>query len=130
MSLFFDTNVLVYAQQAGAKADRANDLLSQGGFITVQVLNELANVLRKKFNRDWSDVEAVLDDIRDALEEPLPLTLVTHRAALQIARDHSLSFYDAMIVASALEGGCSVLVSEDLQNGRAFGALTIKNPFL
>jgi predicted nucleic acid-binding protein len=130
MSFFFDTNILVYAQQAGTKADRANELLSQGGFISVQVLNELANVLRKKFNRDWSDVEAVLGDVCDALEEPLPLTLATHRAAIQIARDHGLSFYDATIVASALEAGCSVLASEDLQADRAFGALTIKNPFL
>jgi predicted nucleic acid-binding protein len=129
VSAFFDTNILVYAQQAGSKGERANALLAQGGLISVQVLNELTNVLRKKLRRDWPDVEAVLNDVRDAFDEALPITSATHSAALALARDHSLSFYDALIVASALEAGCDTLFSEDLQEGRSFGGLSIRNPF-
>lgn len=129
MSAFFDTNILVYAQQAGPKGERANDLASMGGAISVQVLNELANVLRKKLLRDWADVEAVLADVRCIFDEVLPVTVETHAAAVALARDHGLSFYDALIVASALEAGCDTLFSEDLQEGRAFGGLTIRNPF-
>lgn len=53
----------------------------------------------------------------------------THAQALALARDHSLSIYDALVVASALEAACDTLYSEDLQNGRRFPALTIVNPF-
>jgi len=53
-----------------------------------------------------------------------------HAAARALAEDHRLSFYDALIVASAIEAGCNVLYSEDMQHGRAIGGLTIANPFL
>lgn len=46
------------------------------------------------------------------------------------ARDHNLAFYDALIVAAAIEGGCDTLWSEDMQHGRVIGGLTIRNPFL
>jgi predicted nucleic acid-binding protein len=130
VSVFFDTSLLVYAQQAGPKGERAADLIARGGVISVQVLNELANVLRKKWRRDWPDVEAVLDDVRDAVDDVLPLSVETHSIALEIARDHGLSFYDALIVASALQAGCETLFSEHMQNGRVFSALTIRNPFV
>jgi predicted nucleic acid-binding protein len=129
VSAFLDTNILVYAQQSGAKATMSRDLIGQGGTISVQVLNELTNVLRKKDNRSWRDIELVLDDVENALEPALPLTAATTRAALALARDHGFAFYDALIVAAAIEAGCDVLYSEDLQHGRKFGALTIVNPF-
>jgi predicted nucleic acid-binding protein len=129
VSAFLDTNILVYAQQSGAKATMSRDLIGQGGTISVQVLNELTNVLRKKDNRSWRDIELVLDDVDNALEPALPLTAATTRAALALARDHGFAFYDALIVAAAIEAGCDVLYSEDLQHGRKFGALTIVNPF-
>ena len=127
---FYDTNVLVYlASGNSAKADAAERAISLGGTISVQVLNELTNVLRKKDNRSWRDIELVLDDVENALEPALPLTAATTRAALALARDHGFAFYDALIVAAAIEAGCDVLYSEDLQHGRKFGALTIVNPF-
>ena len=129
MSAFLDTNILVYAQQSGSKATMSRDLVGQGGTISVQVLNELTNVLRKKDNRSWRDIELVLDDIDNALEPALPLTAATTRAALALARDHGFAFYDALIIAAAIEAGCDTLYSEDLQHGRKFGALTIVNPF-
>lgn len=130
MSAFLDTNILVYAQQTGPKAIISQDLIAQGGTISVQVVNELTNVLRKKDNRSWRDIALVLDDIDNALEPALPLTATTSRAALALARDHGFSFYDALIIASAIDAGCDTLYSEDLQHGRSIGGLAIVNPFL
>ncbi|MCA1529683.1 PIN domain-containing protein [Bradyrhizobium yuanmingense] len=130
MTAFIDTNILVYAQQSGPKATISRDLIARGGSISVQVLNELINVLRKKDNRSWRDIELVLDDVDAALDPALPLTAATTRAALALARDHGFSYYDALIIAAAIEAGCDVLYSEDLQHGRSIGGLTIVNPFL
>jgi predicted nucleic acid-binding protein len=127
---FFDTNILVYAQQSGARGARARELVAEGGVASVQVLDELANVLRKKLKLDWPEVFDVLADVRDALDPPLPLTAETHEAGLALARDHDVAFYDALIVAAARDAGCATLYSEDLQHGRRFGDLTVVNPFL
>jgi predicted nucleic acid-binding protein len=130
MSVFLDTNILVYAQQAGAKAAISQNFIDRGGMISVQVLNELANVLRNKQGRSWHDIELVLDDVENALDPALSLTANTSRAALALARDHGLSFYDALIVAAALEAGCDTILTEDMQHGRKFDGLTIVNPFI
>jgi len=129
VSAFLDTNILVYAQQAGIKAEISQNLIAEGGTISVQVLNELANVLRKKQGRSWGDIELVLDDIDNALDPAMPLTAKTNRVALALAGEHGLSFYDALIVAAAIEAGCATLFSEDMQHGRTIGGLTIVNPF-
>ena len=130
MKPFFDTNILVYAQQSGPYGARARDLVAGGGVASIQVLNELVNVLRKKLKRDWAEVFDVLADMRDALDPPLPLTSEIHEAGLALARDHGVAFYDALIVAAARDAGCATLYSEDLQHGRRFGDLVVANPFL
>ena len=129
MKAFFDTNILVYAQQHGDKAERSRELLSRGGVISVQVLNELASVLRKKLGKNWREIEEVVADALDLLDPPLPLTLPLHCAALALARDHNVSLYDALIVAAAQEARCDILYSEDMQQDRVFGSLKIVNPF-
>ncbi|WP_445219272.1 PIN domain-containing protein [Bradyrhizobium sp. Pa8] len=130
MSAFLDTNILVYAQQTGTKAKISQDLIEQGGAISVQVLNELANVLHGKQGRSWHDIELLFDDIDNTLDPALPLTATTSRAALALAQDDGFAFYDALIVAAAIEAGCDILYSEDMQHGRSVGGLTIVNPFL
>ena len=130
MRAFLDTNILVYAQQSGTKATISRDLINQGGTVSAQVLNELANVLRKKQGISWRDIELVFDDIGNALDPALPLTAKISRAALALARDDGFAFYDALIVAAAVEAGCDTLYSEDMQHGRDVGGLTIVNPFL
>jgi predicted nucleic acid-binding protein len=127
---FLDTNILVYAQQAGAKAEIAQALLAEGGTISTQVLNELVNVLHRKLGKSWNEIELALDDIGNVLEPAVPLTGAINRTALSLARDHGLQFYDALIVTAAIEAGCDTLLSEDLQHGRRFGALRIVNPFV
>ncbi len=125
-----DTNILVYAQQTGDKAAISQDLITDGGKISAQVLHELANVLHKKQGRNWDDINCVLDDIGNTLDPAVPLTAKINRSAVALARDHSIAFYDARIVAAAAEAGCDTLFTEDMQHGRSFGGLTIINPFL
>jgi predicted nucleic acid-binding protein len=130
VSAFFDTNVLVYAQQDGGKADRARALFADGGKISVQVLNEFVAVSRRKQGRDWPAIAEAVSDVLTMIDPPLALTLDMHIAARVLAEDHRLSFYDALIVAAAIEAGCDILYSEDVQHGRAIGGLAIINPFL
>ena len=63
MSAFFDTNVLVYAQQTGEKSDRARALLAGGGVVSVQVLNEFVAVARRKLGKSWDEIDAAVDDV-------------------------------------------------------------------
>ena len=126
-----DSNVLLYfASDDAAKADRAEALIEEGGTISVQVLNEMAAVMRRKFGYGWDEVEAVLAAVRRALDI-VPLLLETHERGLAIARRHQLGLFDAMIVAAALDASCDTLWSEDMQHGLVIqGRLTIRNPFL
>ena len=130
MTPFFDTNIVVYAFLDVAKRERALDLIASGGVISAQVLNEFTNVARRKRQRDWSDIERAISVIRARFPDIMPLTADTHAAALDLARDHGLAFYDALIVAAAIEGKCDILYSEDMQSGRTIGGLAIVNPFL
>jgi predicted nucleic acid-binding protein len=127
---FFDTNVLVYlASSDAAKADRAEVILARGGAISVQVLNELANVARRKMQMSWDETHAFLNMLRSMLTVH-PLTVETHETGLRLAERYGLSTYDAMIVASALDAGCDTLWSEDMQHGMALDeGLRIVNPF-
>lgn len=129
MSRFFDTNLLIYAQQEGAKADAARQLMAEGGIISVQVINEFTAVSRRKLGRSWPEIEAALRDILAVMEPPLPVTPETSATARDLAAAHDLSFYDALIIAAALEAGCTTLLTENMQSGRRFGDLTITNPF-
>jgi predicted nucleic acid-binding protein len=130
MSAFLDTNILVYAQQAGGKADQARALFAGGGKLSVQVLNEFTAVARRKQQKDWREIAEAISDVLTMVDPPLALTLDLHTAARALAEDHRLSFYDALIIASAIEAGCDIVYSEDMQHGRKFGGLTIVNPFL
>lgn len=127
---FFDTNVLVYLASGDAsKADRAEAIIAGGGSISVQVLNELANVARRKMQMTWDETHSLLNTLRGLLTVH-PITVETHDAGLRIAERYSLSIYDSMIAASALDAGCDTLWSEDMQHGMKLDeGLRIVNPF-
>ena len=127
---FIDTNVLVYLASAdAAKADRAEALVAAGGAISVQVLNELANVARRKMRMSWSETHALLGTLR-ALLTIHPLTAGVHDTGLALAKRYGLSIYDAMIAAAALDAGCDTLWSEDMQHGMTLTeGLRIADPF-
>lgn len=130
ISAFLDTNVLVYLLSSTlAKAARARGLLADENVISVQVLNEFALVARRKHVMDWNDLEATLEEFRTHLRVE-SLTPATQTRAMQIARRYQLRIYDANILATAEQAGCSVVYSEDMQHGQVIGGLTIRNPFL
>lgn len=129
MKAFFDTNVLVYTATSDARKQQASDCLRRGGVVSVQVLNEFANVARRKLRHDWPQIDRALRLFRASVDDMLPLTVDTHSSAVTLARDHNLNFYDALIIASAIDAGCDTLFSEDLQHDRRFGSLAIVNPF-
>ncbi len=126
---FVDTNVLLYLLSGdAAKAERAEALLRGRAVISVQVLNEFANVARRKLRLGWPEVGLALVDIRRFCEVQ-PLTLETHERGIALAARYQLSVYDAMIAAAALEAGCATLASEDFSAGRRLDRVTIRDPF-
>jgi predicted nucleic acid-binding protein len=127
---FFDSNVLVYlASQDSAKADRAEAVLDDGGAISAQVLNEIANVARRKMRMSWQETRGFLDSLRGLLAVH-PVTVETHELGLELAERYNLAIYDAFIAASALLAECDRLWSEDMQDGLAIERkLRVVNPF-
>ena len=128
--VFFDTNVLLYLlSEESAKADRAEQTLAQGGFISVQVLNEFASVALGKFKMTHAEVRETLDTVR-AMCKVEPLTMASHDLALQLAERYGYTIYDSTILASALKAKCVTVFSEDMQDGQIIeGCLFICNPF-
>lgn len=130
--VFFDSNILIYTLASDdPRQTVATGLLAKGGTISVQVLNEFANATRRKLKLTWAEVAEALTAIRQICAALVPLTVATHEAAIRLAARYGFAFYDALIVASALEAGCVTLLSEDMQDGLLVEArLTIRNPFL
>ena len=128
---FFDTNVLIYAvAEADPRNRRAEALLADGGAVSVQILNEFVSVTRRKMRLSWKEVADALDAIRVLCGSPLAVTMETHEAALRIAQRYRYGIYDALVAAAALQAGCTVLYSEDLQDGQIVDRqLTVRNPF-
>jgi predicted nucleic acid-binding protein len=93
------------------------------------VLNELANVARRKMRMSWQDTHAFLSLLRGLLTVH-SVAVETHDTGLALAERYNLSIYDAMIVASALDADCDTLWSEDMQHGMMLDdRLRIVNPF-
>jgi len=127
---FFDTNVLLYLLSADpVKADRAEALLSNGGTISVQVLNEFASVALRKLAMSVAELREILEPVRSVCQVE-PVTEDTHDRALALVERYGFSFYDALLMAAALRAGCARLYSEDLQHGQLVDRqLRIVNPF-
>lgn len=126
---FFDTNILLYLLSADTdKAERAEELVADGGVISLQVLNEFASVASRKLRMTIPEIHECLDPIRRICGVE-PVTLDTHLRGLDLAERHGFSVYDSMIVAAALLAGCEILYSEDWQDGQRIDALLISNPF-
>ena len=127
---FFDTNVVLHLLSSDhGKADRAEEVLAEGGVISVQVLNEFASVATRKLRMPLAEVRETLAIIR-AVCRTVPISEDTHDKGLELAERYGLSIYDGMIVASAQLAGCRTLLSEDMQDRQVIeGGLAIRNPF-
>ena len=128
---FVDTNVLLHLISADQrKASQAEAVLAAGVVLSVQVLNEFANVARRKHVLAWHELPPVLADICN-FAQVVDLTLAIHQRGLALAARCQLSVVDAMIAAAAIDAGCDTLLSEDFQAGQVFDSrLRVKNPFL
>jgi predicted nucleic acid-binding protein len=135
---FLDTNIFVYTfdNREPKKQARAQDLVSDAltsrrGVISYQVVQELLNVATRKFVNPLSESDALvyLDRVLGPICEVLP-TLDLYRYAIGLAARWKYSFYDSLIMASALQSECEVLYSEDLQHGQKVEGVTLVNPFI
>ena len=128
--VFIDTSVVLYAVDANAsKADVADEIIDNGGFISVQILNESLEVMRRKWKLPWSKVRSFLEYL-EASCTVLPLKLETHHRAADIAEATGIRIYDALLIATAEDAGCNILLTEDLNDGQRIGSVTIRNPFI
>ena len=132
---FFDTNVLVYADDKGfpTKQRRAIELIAEHrragtGVLSLQVLQEYFVTVTRKLHVDaqvarrkvelLSEFDVASPDVGDVL------------AAIDMHRLHGLSFWDALILRAASQSGCGVLLSEDMQAKREINGVRVHNPFL
>ena len=131
-NIFLDTNILIYGYSFAEleKQHFARQLIAENdSFISTQVLQELANTLIKKFR---AAPAKVLDAVKESAENNIvhvnsESTIVS---ACKIAERYSFSFYDSLIIAAAVECGCSILYSEDMNHGQVIDEkLKIINPF-
>jgi len=135
---FLDTNVFVYSFDAGSpkKAAQSAKLIksaieTRGGIVSYQVVQEFFNVALRRFAKPMT-----IADAEQYLSTTFRPLLSVHSSpalygeALRIGARFRLAWYDSLIVASAIEGQCDVLYSEDFQDGQQFGTVVISNPFV
>ncbi len=134
MRVALDTNILAYAEGVNGAARKANALeliqrLPAGAaLLPVQTLGELFQLLVRKVNRTPAQARSAILGWRDAF--PLIETSETVIVgAAELAATHRFSFWDGVVLASAAEGGCRLLLSEDLQEGFTWNSVTVTNPF-
>lgn len=135
---FLDTNVFVYSfdSKSPQKARIARELIQNAletgkGIVSDQVVQEFFNVALRRFARPMSlaDAEQYLSIVfRPLLAVHASASL--YGEALRLQNNHGISWYDALIVASAVDGECDILYSEDFQHGRGFGNVKVQNPFV
>ena len=105
-------------------------MLSAGGVIGVQMLNEFVSVARRKLKMSWKEVQEAVEAILVLCPSPAPITLATHESARNFAAKYGFSIYDALVIAAAIQARCTTLYSEDFQDGQVIeGKVTVKNPF-
>ena len=109
---------------------RARTLLAENFCVSVQVLNEFANVIRRKMKRPWPVISMAVADLCRLASRLPPITLTNSQRAIGLAERYGYSLYDCLILAPALDAGCAVLLSEDMQDEQDIdGTLTVRNPF-
>ena len=134
MRVALDSNVLLYAQGMNDpdRQRRAREviahLIQADIVIPVQALGEVFAVLTRKFGETAENARAVLMRWHDGYEVAPTTDRVLLRAA-DLAADHRLNIWDAVIFATAAEVGCGILLSEDMQDGFIWGGVQVLNPF-
>lgn len=137
MICFFDTNILVYTVDASdsARREQAIDCFARAVrddtiAVSTQVLQEFYNITTRKLRPPLSPREAALQVEQLCGFEVMGASAQSVCAAMELAQEHHLCWWDALILEAALRANADVLYSEDGQHGRRFGPLTVTNPFL
>lgn len=127
---FLDSNILIYAFSEDARTDVADALLQTKPTLSVQSLNEFANVARRKLGFRWPEIREAIEHIEAMCPLILPVDIDIHRQALRIVERYNFALFDSLIIAAALQADCDVLWSEDMHDGMVIdGRLRIANPF-
>jgi predicted nucleic acid-binding protein len=132
--VFIDTNIIIYSYSKDEPSKRTTALELLGRYderaiISKQVINELANILSKKFKLCSSEIESVLLEL-DTEFNIVDFDLSTQIKAIKLKDSYNLQFYDALIIATALENRCAIVYSEDMQDGLIVDEkIKIINPF-
>jgi len=128
---FLDTNVLIYTVTGEArKKEISINLLCTNAVISTQVVNECINVMSRKWKYDYSQIRLVTAQFTQECQV-MTLSLRTVCLAMDLAKKYRYTYFDSLILASALEANCESLYSEDLQHGQVIDQrLRIINPFL
>ena len=135
---FLDTIIFVYSfdQSAAAKARKAAQLIrealtTQKGVISYQVVQEFFNVALRRFTQPMKAADA--EQYLNTVFRPLlgvHSSQALYAEALHLQAQTGFSWYDSLIVSSAIQARCDLLYTEDLQHGQRFGSLQVRNPFL
>jgi len=127
---FLDTNILIYSiGNIIPKKMASVNLIGKDAVISTQVLTESANVMRRKLKYEYSQIRSLTDKFTEKMTLHI-ITCKTVITAFNIAERYGYSYYDSQIIASALETGCAILYSEDLQHNQIIdNYLKIVNPF-
>lgn len=131
-NVFLDSNILVYSYSNSEidKQNIARKLITENNsFISTQVLQELCNIVTRKFKFSYKQAAIAIEECCQNNKLHIN-TQNTILQACQIADRYGFSFYDSLIITAAIESNCTVLYSEDLQDGQVIdGKLRVKNPF-
>jgi predicted nucleic acid-binding protein len=128
--IFIDSNIILYLMDEDEqKRSVAQQLLLSNPRISAQVLTEVGNVCKRRFKYTK---EQILNLWRDLISDCIlvPTYAVTFKTAIEISKTYNFQLFDSIIVASALNSGCDILYSEDMQHQMVVNqVLTIINPF-
>ena len=132
--MFLDTNVLIYAATAMNDDPRkhgiAMEILASRPFVlSAQVMAEFVSVSRRTKAPRLSEDAIAWWLSRMDLGNPLPIDAGIVSRGREMSAEHGLNYYDGAILAAAERLGCDAVLSEDMTDGRAYGAVTVRNPF-
>lgn len=130
MKVFLDSNIILYAFSDDIRQSVALALMGDGFEASVQVLNEVANVSRRKYRKDWDAVDRALEFVKMSADMIHPITIDEHLLGMKYAKQYGFSIYDSILLATAYLTNCDTLFSEDMHDGMVIeNRPTIRNPF-
>jgi len=129
---FVDSNIFLYlySEDEKTKQDIAEKIITTGQpIVSTQVINEISNVLHKKFHKSFSTIQQILEELLPYITVK-PVDLSTIQNAFTLADKYKYAYFDSLILSSALEQHCEVLYSEDMRDQQIIEKkIKIINPF-